>query len=170
MKTRTHRERERGSATGRCALAKGKTMTTQSLLRPAIVYDFDGTLAPGNIQEHSLLPHFLDVTKEAFWANVAEQKVQHDADEILVYMRLILELARKAGRPVTREVLREHGAATPFFEGVEHWFTRIDDHARQRGLALEHYVVSSGNEEIIAGTKIAERFKRVFACRLLTAA
>lgn len=139
-------------------------MTSSSPLRTAIVYDFDGTLAPGNIQEHSLLPNLLGVSKQDFWAKVADEKRRHDADEILVYMRLILDLARRAGKPVTREVLREHGAATPFFAGVEDWFARIDAHARTRGLMLEHYVISSGNEEIIAGTKIAPQFKRVFAC------
>lgn len=139
-------------------------MTNLPLLRTAIVYDFDGTLAPGNIQEHSLLPSYLNVTKEDFWKRVQKEKCQHDADEILIYMRLILELARELGKPVTKEILREHGAATPFFQGVENWFTRIDQHASERGLALEHYVISSGNGEIISGTRIASRFQRVFAC------
>jgi hypothetical protein len=31
--------------------------------RTAVVYDFDGTLAPGNIQEHALLPKYLGVSK-----------------------------------------------------------------------------------------------------------
>ena len=138
-------------------------MEMTTALRTALVYDFDGTLAPGNIQEHSLL-EYLGVTTGDFWGRVQDEKRRHDADEILIYMRLILELARERGKPVTKDVLREHGAATPFFEGVEDWFPRIDQHAQERGLALEHYVISSGNEELIAGTRIASRFKRVFAC------
>lgn len=130
-----------------------------------MVYDFDGTLAPGNIQEHSLLPKYLQTSPKEFWAQVGREKEQHDADEILIYMRLILELARSSNQPITREVLREHGAATPFFAGVQEWFERIDAHAAERGLALEHYVISSGNEEIIEGSAIAHHFKKVFACR-----
>ncbi len=143
---------------------QGTAMTTQDPLRTAIVYDFDGTLAPGNIQEHSLLPNFLNISKTEFWGEVAKEKERHDADEILVYMGLILERARQLNKPVTLDVLREHGEATPFFSGVEDWFERIDRHAMERGLALEHYVISSGNHEIIEGTKIADRFKRIFAC------
>jgi phosphoserine phosphatase len=136
-----------------------------NLTRTALVYDFDGTLAPGNIQEHALIPGHLQSTKETFWAQVAQEKRQHDADEILVYLRLLLERARALGKPITREVLRSHAAATPLFEGVEDWFARINAHARERGLQLEHYVVSSGNEEMIEGTRIAHQFTKIFASR-----
>ena len=140
-------------------------MTNQHLpLRTAIVYDFDGTLAPGNIQEHSLLA-WLGSTKEAFWDRVGKEKQQHDADEILVYLRLLLEKARAQGLPVTRDLLREHGANTPFFEGVTDWFDRINQHASDRNLQLEHYVVSSGNEEMILGTSIHDKFQRIFASK-----
>lgn len=135
------------------------------LLRTALVYDFDGTLAPGNVQEHALLPDHLGVAREAFWDRVAEEKRARDADPILVYLRLVLELAEERGVPITRDALLALGRATPLFRGVDTFFERIDAHARERGLALEHYVVSSGNEELIAGSSIAHRFRKVFACR-----
>lgn len=138
-----------------------------SPVRTALIYDFDGTLAPGNIQEHSLLPQYLGVGVPAFWEQVGREKREHDADEILVYLRLILEGARERGKPITRRVLEEHGAHTPFFSGVESWFERIDAHAQQRGLLLEHYVVSSGNEEMIRGSRIGHRFRTVYASRYL---
>ena len=134
-------------------------------LRTALVYDFDGTLAPGNIQEHSLIPSHLEMAVPCFWAAVAEEKQQDDADEILVYLRLLAARAREVGKPLTRELLREHGANTPLFSGVAQWFTRIGKHALARGLRLEHYVVSSGNEEMIAGTQIYQHFTKVFASR-----
>lgn len=138
---------------------------TNSPLRTAIVYDFDGTLAPGNIQEHSLIPEHLRGTKEEFWKLVAEEKKAHDADEILVYMRLLLTKAVALGAPLTRSILQQHGSKTPLFEGVSEWFDRIDAHGDERGLAIEHYVISSGNEEMIEGTSIANRFRKIFASR-----
>ena len=135
--------------------------------RTALIYDFDGTLAPGNIQEHSLLPDFLETSKEAFWRDVGRAKQDHDADQILVYMHLLLERARELGRPLTAEVLRQHGANVPFFEGVDSWFERIDAYAQERNLALEHYVVSSGNEEMIRGCSIAGHFRRIFGCKYM---
>jgi hypothetical protein len=134
-------------------------------LRTALVYDFDGTLAPGNIQEHSLIPNYLRLTKEEFWDRVGREKRRHDADEILVYLRMLLEAAKHCSAPITAAVLSEHGAATPLFEGVGEWFDRIDAHGRERGLALEHYVISSGNEEMIRGTHVGGKFRKVFASR-----
>ncbi len=137
------------------------------LKRTAIVYDFDGTLAPGNIQEHSLLPHYLGTDKEAFWAEVKSRQARHDADQILVYLQLLLELARSKEKRLSSRVLEEQGAKTPFFEGVEGWFARINAHAAAAGLCLEHYIVSSGNEEMIRGCAIAPHFKQIFACKYI---
>lgn len=142
-------------------------MRSEGRARTALVYDFDGTLARGNIQEHSLLPEFLGVSKEAFWAEVARRKKQHNADQILVYMGLLLEHARAKNKAITREILAEHGRSTQFFAGVEEWFGRMNDYAATHGLALEHYVVSSGNEEMIRGSAIAAQFAHVFGCTYL---
>ena len=59
------------------------------LKRAALIYDFDGTLAPGNMQEHSFIPA-VGMSKDEFWKEVKSCAKQNDADEILVYMRLML--------------------------------------------------------------------------------
>jgi phosphoserine phosphatase len=133
-------------------------------LRTALIYDFDGTLAPANLQEHTLIPQHLGIAVHEFWQLVEQKKRAHNADSILVYLHMLLEQARRAGRPITKAVLEQHGAALPFFEGVESWFDRINEHARARGLALEHYVVSSGNEEMLSACRIARHFSHIFAC------
>ncbi len=61
-----------------------------NLKQAALIYDFDGTLAPGNMQEHSFIPS-VDMTKNDFWDEVKACSKQEDADEILVYMRLMIE-------------------------------------------------------------------------------
>lgn len=132
----------------------------------AFVYDFDGTLAPGNVQEHTFLPE-LAIDPAAFWADVKARAEQHDADQILVYMGRMLERARERGIAITRDALRRHGARTPLFLGLDTWFERMGAHAAERGLALEHYVVSSGVHEMIAGCDVYGRFEKVFASRFL---
>ncbi len=134
--------------------------------RAALVYDFDGTLARGNVQEHSFLPE-LGVDKAAFWADVGRLKRVHDADQILVYRWRMLEVARERGVAVTKELLKKHGREMPLYDGLDTWFDRIDAYAGRHGLALEHYVVSSGNFEIIAGCPIFARFAGVFASRFI---
>jgi 2-hydroxy-3-keto-5-methylthiopentenyl-1-phosphate phosphatase len=135
--------------------------------RTAIIYDFDGTIAEGNIQEHSFIPEVLGIDKGAFWDEVKKQAKDHDADEILVYMWRMLEAAKAKQTSVTRDVLMQHGRKTPLFAGVDTWFERINAYAAKAGLELEHYVISSGIEEMIAGCSIHAEFKKVYASRFI---
>ena len=128
--------------------------------RTAIVYDFDGTLARGNIQEHSLLPQ-LEVDKAAFWAEVKRLAQEHDADEILIYMWRMLEAARAKSFAVTKDALRQHGASTPLFKGVDTWFDRLSLYASERNLHLDHYVISSWNDQLIRSCSVARKFREV---------
>lgn len=133
-----------------------------ALLPMAICYDFDGTLAPGNMQEHNFLPA-LGVEPEAFWKMTAELAKKEEADEILAYMRLMLDLARSARIPVRREDFRAHGAGLDFFPGVGSWFPRVNAYAASKGIALEHYIISSGLREMVEGSEIAGEFRKIYA-------
>lgn len=132
----------------------------------ALIYDFDGTLSRGNLQEAQFLPE-LEIDPETFWSEVEESARAHDADNILVYMQLMLERARAKGVKLTRDKLRAFGAKLNFFAGLEDgsWFERVNAFADGLGLHLEHYIISSGNFEIIEGCAIHDRFERVFASR-----
>jgi phosphoserine phosphatase len=134
--------------------------------RTALVYDFDGTLARDNVQEHSFIPE-VGLSKEEFWAAVKERTPHHDADEILVYMDYILEAAFNSGLPITREALESHGRSTPLFEGLDTWFDRINEFGATRDLAVEHYMISSGNLEFIRGSDMVPRFARIFASKFM---
>lgn len=144
----------------------GKSHSGKIMKRAAIVYDFDGTLTGGNMQEHSFLPK-MEIEKSSFWADVRDLAKEHDADQILIYMWRMLEAANARDFPITKDVLREHGAKTPLFDGVTEWFDRISDYAKKRSLHLDHYIVSSGNHEIIRGCKVYEKFKNVYASRFI---
>ena len=136
--------------------------------RTAIIYDFDGTLAKGNLQEQSFIPD-IGMSREEFWAEVKDRTRRNDADEILVYMHLMLEKARDAGLRVSEDDLRRHGERAPLFPGLSDraWFRRLDEHAAGRGLELEHYIVSSGIQEMILGCPIQDAFKRIFASKFI---
>lgn len=132
----------------------------------AIAYDFDGTLAPGNMQEHQFLPD-IGMTAGAFWAEVKRLTKEHQADEVLVYMNLMLRKAAAANVPVRREDFKERGRTIALFEGVETWFDRISEYGRARGVRVEHYLISSGNAELFAGTPIASKFAQVYASKFI---
>lgn len=132
----------------------------------AIAYDFDGTLAPGNMQEHQFLPD-IGMTPTKFWNEVKKISKEHQADEVLVYMNLMLRKANASSVPVRRDDFKARGKSIKLFEGVEDWFVRLNAYAKSRSVDLKHFLISSGNEEIFAGTSIAKRFEAVYASKYL---
>jgi len=130
--------------------------------RVAIVYDFDGTLAPGNMQEQSFLPA-IGTDGKQFWPEAKARAREHDMDEILAYMELMLERSKANKTPIRRETFKGYGERIKFFPGVESWFERINRFARAAGVDASHYIISSGNRETIEGTKIAQYFEHIFA-------
>jgi phosphoserine phosphatase len=131
-------------------------------IKAAIAYDFDGTLAPGNMQEHSFLPK-LGIPKEAFWEEANRTAREHDMDGILAYMQLMLQKSIEKEIPIRRTDFNNYGSGISFFPGVEKYFDLINTYARDRGIKLEHHIISSGLREFIEGTAIARYFKNIFA-------
>jgi phosphoserine phosphatase len=131
-----------------------------------IAYDFDGTLADGNMQEHQFLPD-IGMTAAAFWAEVKKLTKEHQADEVLVYMNLMLRKADAAGVKVGRNDFKQRGRSIVLFDGVDGWFDRLTKYARSKGVRLEHVLISSGNAEIFAGTAIASKFAHIYASKFM---
>jgi hypothetical protein len=130
--------------------------------RVAIAYDFDGTLAPGNMQERDFIPD-VQATPSTFWQEVKALAREHDMDEILAYLQLMLQKADASGKRIDRSAFVQYGKTLEFFPGVEEWFGRINAYGRDLGLNISHYVISSGLREMIEGTSIAKHFKCIFA-------
>ena len=138
-------------------------MATQRKPRIALIYDFDGTLSPGNIQEYDFFPQ-LGMTPDQFWTAAKKRAKDHEADEILSYMTLMLESCTSlSGVRVTREAFAQYGKKVKLFDGVKEWFPRINSFAKENGLLPHHFIISSGIKEMIAGTPIAKEFTEIFA-------
>lgn len=135
-------------------------------MKIALIYDFDGTLSPGNMQEYDFLPA-VGKKNRKFWKKSTQLAVENDADPILTYMSEMLLAARGSNTSLRREAFRKSGENVVLFDGVEGWFDRINAYCAQRGLEVEHYINSSGIKEMIEGTKIAYRFTKIFACSFL---
>ena len=127
----------------------------------AIVYDFDGTLSPGNMQEHKFLPS-LGISPEMFWKEMIDLAEEHDIDRTLAYMYLMLVKSSEKGMRITRNMLRECMKDISLFPGVAEWFETIN--AYRSDVVVEHHIVSSGLREMVRGTDIAKFFKGIFAC------
>ena len=132
----------------------------------ALIYDFDGTLAPGNMQEYDFIPAVGKSNRE-FWSDANDLAEQQDADPILTYMARMIQEAQSKGMSLRREAFQASGRNIKYYEGVKSWFARMNAYAEERGFKLLHYVNSSGLKEIIEGTSIAHEFKHIYACSFL---
>ncbi len=135
-------------------------------LTVALIYDFDGTLSPGNMQEYDFIPTVGKSNKE-FWDDSRQLAMAQDADPILTYMAKMIHEARSKGLSLKREAFQESGKNITFFHGVREWFGRINRYGEKRGIRILHYINSSGIKEIIEGTPIAKEFKKIYACSFL---
>ncbi len=132
-----------------------------ALPKACLIYDFDKTLSPHNMQEYGFLPG-LSIEPLDFWRECRALAVSHRMDGVLAYMYNMVEKARGV-MPLTREALNRLGVNIDFFPGVETWFSRINAYGLSIGLEVQHYIISSGLEEIIEGSRIAGEFKAIFA-------
>jgi len=134
------------------------------MTKVALVYDFDGTLAPGNMQEYGLLQALGYTSPPDFWKKANDWAAHQDADGILTTQYMLLEEIRKKGLQPTRELFRQYGAQVTFFPGVTDWFARINEYGKSLGLEIQHFIDSSGMTEMIEGTTIAQEFTHIYAC------
>ncbi|MCK4288517.1 MAG: haloacid dehalogenase-like hydrolase, partial [Bacteroidales bacterium] len=134
----------------------------KKLIKIAIAYDFDGTLAPGNMQEHSFIPK-LGIDNGDFWNESNKRAKKNDMDEILAYMQLMLQKANEKQIPITKKAFYKHGKEITFFRGIDTFFDRINQYAKERNVTIEHHIISSGLRDIISGTSISKYFKNIFA-------
>ena len=132
----------------------------------ALIYDFDGTLSPGNMQEFGFI-QAIGKKPQEFWQESDEIAVGQDASNILSYMKLMFDEAKGAGIKLRRSDFKKFGKSIELFDGVLEWFDLINAYGRSKGVRVEHYINSSGLAEMIEGTPIAKKFKRIFACSFL---
>ena len=121
----------------------------------AIMYDFDDTLAPDNMQEYAFIPN-LKINPEDFWKECAVFAKKNNMDSVLAYMYVMVKRAKETNLSINKEEFLKQGAAINFFNGLETWFKRINNYGKKQGLIIEHYIISCGLKEIIEGTKIAK--------------
>jgi len=136
---------------------------TETRPRVVFAYDFDGTLAPGHMQNHAFIPDELGMNRADFWKETNRIAREQRGDEILAYMHLMLAKAREKGLELSLESWRKRGAGLKLFPGVEGWFDRQNARAAELGLDLRHFIISSGNRELIEGSPIASHFERIYA-------
>lgn len=132
----------------------------------ALIYDFDKTLCDRDMQEYSFIPN-LGLTPTEFWSETDKLAKENKMDKILACMYMMLKKSNELEKPLKRENFNKLGNTIEFYKGIEDWFKRINDYGEQIGVTVEHYIISSGNKEIIEGTPIGKYFKEIYASEFL---
>ncbi len=131
----------------------------------ALMYDFDKTLSPRDMQEYGFIPE-VGLQPADFWAECNDTMRKNSMDQILAYMYVMCQAAR--GKIVmTQKTLRSLGREVELFPGVDTWFDRVNKYASRHGMRAEHYIISSGLKPIIEGTSIADKFERIYAAEFV---
>lgn len=130
--------------------------------RVAFMYDFDCTLTPGYMFEFGFLDDF-GVDADGFWEDNQRLSKYHNMDNNLGYMYLLIQYAKEKKIKLTYDYIKQFGKNIKFFNGVETWFDMVNEYGAKLGLKVEHYVISSGLKELIAGSSIAPKINRIFA-------
>ena len=133
----------------------------------AICYDFDKTLTPDDMQAQGYIQS-LDIDVDAFWKESNGLAKQHDMDNNLAYMYMMA--TKSYGKQfLTKELLAAYGAKVKLYDGVRTWFERIRQYGAEKGVCIEHYIISSGLKEMIEGTEMAKEgaFTKIYASAFL---
>ena len=127
----------------------------------AICYDFDKTLSPDDMQAQGYIQSVERDVNE-FWKESNTLAEENSMDQNLAYMYKMVEEA-EGHLIVTKKRLADFGAGIKLYEGVDNWFDRINEYGKEKGVIIEHYIISSGLKEIIEGTPVAKYFEQIYA-------
>lgn len=134
-------------------------------VKVALMYDFDKTLSPRDMQEFTFIPSLGYKTTTDFWKDVSKIAKENKMDAILAYMYMMLKKSQDNSKPIRKQDFKKLGKGIEFYPGVLTWFDRINAIGKSLGLDIEHYIISSGLTEVIEGTSIANKFKKIYACK-----
>ena len=131
----------------------------------AIIYDFDGTLTPKNMQEYTVLPK-IKMAPNVFWKKVKEETKKTKGEEIVTYMRLMLKYADDKKVTVKPADFKKLGKNIKYYPGVKDFFNRMNKFVKRESngkVKLRHYIISAGLKEILDGIPIKKNFHNIFA-------
>lgn len=127
----------------------------------AICYDFDKTLSPDDMQAQGFIQS-VGCDVDSFWKESNDRATDNDMDKNLAYMYTMLDKSSE-NFVFNKQKLRKYGAQVRLFPGVDSWFERIRNYGKEKGVIVEHYIISSGLKEMIEGTCVANSFEKIYA-------
>ena len=132
----------------------------------ALIFDYDQTLSPNYMQDEVLFPAF-GIDGKAFWSRVHDLVLAQGYDNELAYMKVLLDTL-EMDRPSNAQ-LRDLGKKLTFYPGLPEMFEEFEDgllgpEEKALGISVEYYILSSGFQAIIDGSRLRPYVKAIFGC------
>jgi hypothetical protein len=133
----------------------------------AVVFDFDDTLTD---ESTTALLEQAGIDPADFWQRKAKALLDDGWDPVPAYLKLILDNVGD-GKPLgrlTNARLREFGHGLRFYPGIPGLFRDLKASLEEHTLSspgIEFYVVSSGLEDVIRGSRIARFLSGIWGCQ-----
>lgn len=152
-------------------------MHTQNVV--ACVWDFDKTLISGYMQEP--LFKYYRVNEKVFWSEVNKlpeiyEKRGLSVSAETIYLNHLLSYVKNGPmRGLTNQKLFELGKELEFCPGLPDFFEELAKIAneppfKEEGIKIEHYIISTGLAQMIAGSKISSFVQGIFASEFIESA
>ncbi len=136
----------------------------------AIICDCDETLAPDTT---NFLLEANGIKTKIFWKEI-DKLIKDGWDPPLAWMTRIVELMNEGAiKHDTCQELVKLGKKIKPYDGVPCFISQLQSKLKKKQYAnfnikLEAYIISSGIEDLIRGTKFAQEFKGVFGSKFST--
>lgn len=141
-------------------------------MRVGLFYDWDLTLNE-ECPQLIIFRKYFSKLRDKYGINKPEEfwEIYHKSEhpELEVgYMEQMISDAKDVFEGLTNKIMEEEFASkTKLAPGLQDWFPRINQFAAEKGIELEHHVVSVGTLPLIKGTSISPYFTSINAGEFL---
>ena len=132
----------------------------------AIICDCDGTLAPDTTE---FLLNQNNINTKQFWQD-HEKMIIEGWDPPIAWMTMILRMIKSGDiKQDTNKKLKDLGKNIPLYRGVTEFIPELKSIVKENtnfadaGVNIKFYIISSGFEDLIKGSKLSAHFDDIFA-------